>query len=91
MLIWVWESLNISLPECFSHGNISENQYSVKYLQKKKKQIQTNHETGLKPQSRYLSFHILIIVVDICTISTVCQATYSTPLISLILTLALGM
>ena len=45
-----------------------------------------DHETGLKPQSRYLSFHIVIIVVDICTISTVCQATYSTPLTSLILT-----
>ena len=91
MLIWVWESLNISLPECLTHGHISEKQYSAKYLQekkekrKKKKQIQTNHETGLKPQSRYLSFHIVIIVVDICTISTVCQATYSTPLTSLIL------
>ena len=91
MLIWVWESLNISLPECLSHGHISEKQYSAKYLQekkekrKKKKQIQTNHETGLKPQSRYLSFHIVIIVVDICTISIVCQATNSTPLTSLIL------
>ena len=90
MLIWVWESLNISLLECLSHGHISEKQYSAKYLQKTKqnktKQTQTNHETGLKPQSRYLSFHIVIIVVDICTISTVCQATYSTPLTSLILT-----